>query len=161
MILRTAFLIAILTSGLMVLSAEDSIPGVFTSAQAEAGRADYERTCERCHTPSLLGRKGGPNELPPLTSLSLADQKFIGHHGFVFVPPLAGKTFLDRWGAKTAAELIARFQITVDDGFFGFENITEETTVNITAYVLQVNGAQAGSQRLTRATGDVVNSITR
>lgn len=145
----------------MALSAEEPIPGVFTSAQAEAGRADYERTCGRCHTPSLMGRKGDPSELPPLSSLSAADQKFIGRHGFVFVPPLAGKTFLDRWGDKTAAELIARFQITVDDGFFGFENITDETTVNITAYVLQVNGAKAGSQRLTRATDDVVNSIAR
>jgi hypothetical protein len=109
----------------------------------------------------LDGTAGGQDELPPLTSLSLADQKFIGSHGFVFVPPLAGKTFLDRWGDKTAADLIARFQITVDDGFFGFENITEERTVNITAYVLQVDGAKAGSQRLSRATGDVVNSITR
>ncbi len=161
MILRTAFLVAILTSGLMVLSAEDSIPGVFTSAQAEAGRADYGRTCERCHTPSLLGRNGAENELPPLSSLSADDQKFIGHHGYVFVPPLAGETFLDRWGDKTAAELIARFQITVDDPFFGFENITEETTVNITAYVLQVNGAKSGSQPLTRETGDVVNAVTR
>ena len=159
--LRTAFLVAIITFELMVLNAEEPTRGVFTSEQAEAGRADYERTCGRCHTPSLMGRNGDPNEIPALTSLSADDQKFIRHRGFVFVPPLAGKQFLDRWGDKTAAALIARFQITVDDGFFGFENITDETTVNITAYVLQVNGANAGAQRLTRATGDVVNSITR
>lgn len=145
----------------MVLQAEEPKTGVFTSEQAEVGRADYARTCERCHTPSLLGRNGDPSELPPLSSLSADDQKFIRNRGFVFVPPLAGKAFLDRWGDKTAAELIARFQITVNDEFFGFENITDETTVNITAYILQVNGAKAGSQKLTRTTGDVVHSITR
>lgn len=161
MINRTALLGAILAFGLVALKAAEPAPGVFTAAQAETGRADYERTCGRCHTPSLMGRSGAPNELPPLSSLSAADQKFIGRHGLVFVPPLAGKTFLDRWGDKTAAELIARLQITVDDGSFGFENITDETTVNITAYVLQVNGAKAGPQPLTRATGGVVNSVTR
>jgi hypothetical protein len=161
MIHRTALLVGILASGLATLSAEEPTTGVFTSEQAEAGRADYDRTCGRCHTPSLLGRNGDPSELPPLDSLSADDQKFIRNRGFVFVPPLAGKEFLDRWGDSTAAELIARFQITVDDGFFGFTNITDETTVNITAYVLQVNGAKAGSQELTRTTGDIVNLITR
>ena len=74
-------------------------------------------------------------------------------------PPLAGKTFIDRWGSKTAAQLIARFQETVDS--FDFEGKDKEFTVNITAYVLQVNGARAGTRPLTRTTDSVVNSITR
>jgi hypothetical protein len=48
------------------------------------------------------------DELPRLSSLSTSYQKFIGLHGFV--ASLAGKVFLDRWGQKTAAELIARFR---------------------------------------------------
>jgi len=133
--------------------------GIFTSAQAEAGREAYERTCGKCHTTTLLGRKGDPGELPPLSSLSPSYQKFIGPRGFVAA--LAGRVFLDRWGAKTAAQLIARFQETVDDPYFQFEDMNAETTVNITAYVLQVNGAKAGSEPLTRMTGVVVNSVTR
>jgi hypothetical protein len=39
--------------------------------------------------------------------------------------------------------------------------MSDETTVNITAYVLQVNGATPGTQPLTRATDVIVNSITR
>jgi hypothetical protein len=39
--------------------------------------------------------------------------------------------------------------------------MNDETTVNITAYVLQVNGAKAGSLPLTRTTGAIVNSITQ
>jgi hypothetical protein len=132
-------------------------PGVFTSDQAEAGRKAYENTCGKCHTYTLLGRRGEDGEFPPVNSLSAAYRKFIGNPSHV--PKLAGRAFLNRWGEKTAAELIARFQITVSDPFFQFEGIDDDTTVNIAAYVLQMNGAKAGPLQLTRATGAVVNSI--
>ena len=151
--------IVILGSGLFVLTGQQPVPsGIFTSAQAEEGQVAYERTCGKCHTPTLLGRKGEPGELPPFSSLSASYQKFIGPRGFV--APLAGKVFIDRWGGKTAAELIARFQETVDDPYFQFEGMDDQTTVNITAYVLQVNGAKAGTQPLTRSTAVIVKSIT-
>ena len=153
-------LVGVLCSALVVLMGQQATPsGIFTSAQADAGRTAYERTCGKCHTNTLLGRNGDIAELPPISSLSASYQKFIGARGFV--PPLAGKVFIDRWGGKTAAELIARFQETVGDPFFQFEDINEETTVDITAYVLQVNGAKAGTQPLTRKTSVLVSSITR
>lgn len=149
--------VAILGSGRLILTGQQpGTPGVFTSAQAEAGRTAYEHTCGKCHTYTLLGRKGEEGELPPVSSLSAAYQKFIGKPNHV--PPLAGEAFLSRWGDKTAAELIARFQITVSDPFFQFEGVNDDTTVNITAYVLQSNGAKAGPKPLTRATSVVVNS---
>lgn len=149
---------AILGSGFFILTGQQPAPaGIFTPAQAEAGRAAYENTCGKCHTPTLLGRKGDPGELPPLSSLSGAYREFIGPRGLV--RPLAGKEFIDRWGSKTAAQLIARFQETVVA--FPPEGMDDQTTVNITAYVLQVNGARAGTQPLTRTTGVIVSSITR
>lgn len=158
MIRRTILLaVAILGSGRLVLTGQQqTATSVFTSVQAEAGRTAYENTCGKCHTYTLLGRKGDAGELPPVSSLSTAYQKFIGNR---HVPPLAGKAFLNRWGEKTTAELIARFQITVGDPFFQFDGINDDTTVNITAYVLQINGAKAGHQQLTRTTGVVVNSL--
>jgi hypothetical protein len=157
---RAILLAGILGSGLLVLTAQQPTTShVFTAAQAEAGRLAYERTCGKCHTNTLTGRKGDPGELPPLSSLSASYQKFIGPRGFV--APLAGKVFIDRWGGKTAAQLIARFQETVDDPYFQFEDMNDETTVNITAYVLQVNGAKAGTEPLTRTTSVIVSSITR
>jgi hypothetical protein len=157
---RAIPLVGILGLGLFVLAGQQPAPpGVFTSAQAEAGRQAYERTCGKCHTPTLMGRKGDPGELPPLSSLPASYQKFIGPRGFV--PPLAGNVFIERWGAKTAGQLIARFQETVDDPYLKFEDMHDETTVNITAYVLQVNGAKAGTELLTRTTGAIVSSITR
>jgi hypothetical protein len=149
---------AILASGIFVLTGQQTTSsGVFTSAQAEAGRVAYESTCGQCHTATLLGRKGAPGELPPVGSLSDSYQKFIGPRGFV--SPLAGRDFIDRWGSTTAARLIARFQETVD--FFPPEGMNGETTVNITAYVLQINGAKAGNRPLTRTTDVIVSSITR
>src|SRR5271169_6348579 len=147
---RKAILLAVAMLGsgrLMLTGQQQTAPGVFTAAQAEAGRTSYMNTCGRCHTYSLLGRKGEEGELPPVTSLSEADQKFIGNPNHV--PPLAGEAFLNRWGQKTVAQLIARFQITVSDPNFQFKDINDDTTVNITAYVLQVNGAKAGTTPLT------------
>jgi hypothetical protein len=155
---KATMLAATVGLGLFVLTAQEPAPaGVFTLAQAEAGRAAYEKTCGKCHTASLIGRKGQPGELPPVSSLSAAYQEFIGPRGFV--SPLVGKTFIDRWGSKTAAQLISRFQETVDA--FPPEGMDRETTVNIVAYVLQANGAKAGSQPLTRTTDVIVSSITQ
>ena len=115
-------LAAILGAGLFVLAGQQpAASGIFTSAQAEAGRTAYERTCGQCHTSTLLGRKGDPGELPPVSSLPAHWQKFIGPRGFV--APLTGNVFIDRWGGKTSAELIARFQETVDDPVLKFEGL--------------------------------------
>jgi mono/diheme cytochrome c family protein len=162
---------AVLGSGLFVLTGQQ--PGqqpasssVFTSAQAEAGRKAYENTCGKCHTPTLLGRKGDPGELPPVSSLPDYMQDMARGP----VPPLAGADFINRWGGRTTAELTERILQAVGafppegtnipvPGHAPAEN--DPTGVNITAYVLQVNGAKAGTQPLTKTTAVVVSSITR
>jgi mono/diheme cytochrome c family protein len=157
--MRSVRMIAgILFLGCLILSAQQP-PAVFTAAQAEAGRQVYARTCSQCHTSSLLGRKGDSGERPPLSSLTPTYQKFIGPRGFV--APLTGPTFIERWGAKSASQLIARFQETVDDPTLNFQDMGGEATVNLTAYILQVNGAQAGAQPLTRSTEASVLSLVR
>ena len=157
---RRAILLAIgiLCAGRVLLTGQQPPPpGVFTSAQAEAGRAAYENTCGKCHAYSLLGRNAADDGIPPVDSLPASYQEFIRKTNHV--PPLAGKVFLSRWGQKTAAELIARFQITASDPSFQFQGMNDDTTVNITAYVLQVNGAKAGTRQLTRTTSEIVNSL--
>jgi hypothetical protein len=150
--------VTLLVSGCFVVNGQKpAAPAVFTAAQAEAGRTAYENSCGKCHTYALLGRKGEDGELPPLASLSASYQKFIGAANRV--PPLAGKVFLSRWGQKTAAELIARFQITASDPFFQFQDMDDDAVVKITAYVLKMNGAKPGDQPLTRTTNQVINSL--
>jgi len=116
----------------------------------------YEKTCGKCHTTRLLGRRGDADELPPVNTLSASYQEFIQTFGPV--PPLAGKDFTARWGSKTVAQLIARFQEAVTA--FPPDGLTDATTVEITAYALQVSGAKAGSRPLTRTTDVTVGSIT-
>jgi len=106
---------------------------------------------------AVLGRKGDPGELPPIASLSAAYREFIGPRGYV--APLAGKAFLDRWGPATVADLIARFQQTVPA--FPPEGMNDETTADIAACILQVNGAKAGAEPLTRHTRVLVSAITQ
>jgi hypothetical protein len=152
-------------------STSTAAPAVFTAAQAEAGRLVYERACGKCHTYTVMGRKGDPGEMPPVSSLPAFYQKFIGTKQRSYpsqdivwqglVPPLAGKVFIGRWGDKTAAQLIARFQETVNDKDFEFEGVDDAFTVNLTAYILQVNGAKAGTEPLTRTTAAIVSSLTR
>jgi hypothetical protein len=141
-----------------VVSGQQSHAGrIFTSAQAVGGRVAYEKSCGRCHTLTLLGRQGNPDERPAVSSLSDADRKFIADYNDR-VPPLAGKAFLQRWGSKTAAQLVARFQ----EAKFSFKDAgltDDEDIVRITAYVLQVNGAKPGNQALTRETAAAVNSV--
>jgi hypothetical protein len=141
----------------VVFAQQPDRDGIFTSTQALAGRVAYEKTCGRCHTLTLMGRQGNPEERPAVSALSAADQKFIENYGGR-VPPLAGKVFLERWGSKTALQLVKRFQ----EARFSFDEAgltDDEDIVRITAYVLQVNGAKAGRQALTRATTAVVNSV--
>ena len=157
-IAAAVFAVTLLVPGHLMLTGQEAAkPSVFTAAQAEAGRISYENSCGKCHAYSLLGRTGQDGELPPVSGLPAAYQEFIRKSGRV--PPFVGKTFLSRWGQKTAAELIARFQVTADDPFFQFEGMNDDVVVNITAYVLQRNGAKPGLQSLTKATAAVVNSI--
>jgi mono/diheme cytochrome c family protein len=132
---------------------------IFSSAQAAAGRVAYEKTCGRCHTVTLMGRQGNLDERPALSSLSDADRKFIADFNDR-VPPLAGRAFLQRWGSKTAAQLVVRFQ----EAKFSFKEAAindDEEIVRITAYVLQVNGAKPGSQPLTRETAATINAVVK
>jgi hypothetical protein len=155
----------VFTSGLFVLNGQQPAPSaVFTTVQAEAGRKAYENTCGKCHTPTLLGRKGDPGELPPVSSLPTYMQDMASGP----VPPLAGTDFIKRWGSHTTAELTERISQAV--GAFPPEgtNIpvpghapaeSDPTSVNITAYVLQVNGAKAGTQPLTKTIAALVRSV--
>jgi hypothetical protein len=161
---------AVLGSGLFLLTGQQPAPSgaftsAFTQAQAEAGRKSYENTCGKCHTPTLLGRKGDPGELPPVSSLPAYMQDMARG----LVPPLAGADFIDRWGSRTTAELTDRIEQAVGafppegtnipiPGHAPAEN--DPTSVNITAWVLQVNGAKAGTVPLTKTTSIIVRSIT-
>jgi cytochrome c553 len=79
---RALLTAASLCLAVIVLSGQQSDGGrIFTSAQAASGRVAYEKTCGRCHTLTLMGRQGNPEERPMVSSLSEADEKFIENYG--------------------------------------------------------------------------------
>jgi hypothetical protein len=74
------------------------------------------------------------------------------------VPPLAGPRFMERWGAKGTNGLSKR----INEGIGGFPppERNEQTYLEITAYVLQMNGAYAGEKPLAADTAVEVRSVT-
>jgi mono/diheme cytochrome c family protein len=144
-------LLAIAASTILALAAEETAPPVvFTAAQAAAGKLEYQNDCHRCHTDKLTGRVGDPGELPAVGSLD-AEAKTMIQANSGNVPALAGPKFMARWGAKTTQDLSARIKIAA--------GLDEQRYLNITAYVLEFNGARPGAQPLTKDTAVEVQSV--
>src|SRR3984893_2876343 len=106
--------------------------GPYTVEQATAGRATYQVKCATCHLPDMKGS----NEAPPLT----------------------GMNFVNMWRDRAASDLFNRIRNTMpltDPGSLG-----DEEAVNIVAYILQANGAAAGTQALTPATMAPIGAVS-
>src|SRR4051812_13976346 len=131
---------ALAGSGLFVLPGQEpASPTVFTAAQASAGRTAYLSSCVACHTETLIPAAGA---------------KYQGQE----IPPLAGASFMTRWGAQTTSDLSSRIKIAI--GGFPPKDRDEKTFLILTAYVLQINGARPGTQELTGSTSVVIHPTT-
>src|ERR1700748_951736 len=107
--------------GILVLTGQQApAPAVYTAEQAAAGRTTYQSSCASCHTDTLIGR----NE----------------------APALAGANFMTQWGGRTTSDLYRYIQAVMPPGNGG--TLGEETYLDITAYILQSNGARGGAQPL-------------
>jgi hypothetical protein len=130
-------------------------PAVYTPEQAEAGRLALKTNsfgaCTDCHSAALTGRNGDVGELPSVSSLSEDYQKTINTYGGK-IPALVGPEFRKRWAARTTKDLTWEFQ-----GRFG--GLSEETRLNLIAYILQGNGALPGKQPLTVATDVPIRNL--
>jgi cytochrome c553 len=161
--LNKTLIATVIASGVCALLAQGpNLPSVFTATQAEAGRKAFQdkggtsgnkdAACAYCHTVTLTGRTGALDEIPALGSLEPAMQKAIQSSGEI--PPLAGRKFIAVWGARTTQDLTNRIKLAAG------ANEPEETSVNLTAYILQVNGAKPGAQTLTAATAVAILDAT-
>jgi mono/diheme cytochrome c family protein len=93
---------------------------IFTAAQAEAGRGVYDQNCAGCHGANFQGSGDAP--------------------------ALSGGTFLLHWRPKMVSELFGEIIQTMPPTSPG--SLGEAAGLNVTAYILQRNGAQAGTQPL-------------
>jgi len=93
----------------------------FTAAQAEQGGVTYSQNCSRCHGENLEGSNSGP--------------------------ALSGQTFLSPWRSRAVGELYREIIQTMPPSSPG--SLSDAAVLGVTAFILQRNGAAAGSQVLT------------
>ena len=117
--------------GVVKLAGQGRPPGPFTAAQADAGRAAYQASCASCHNPDLSGSGNAA--------------------------PLAGSLFMGSWGNRGPADLINFMQGAMPPNNPG--SLTGEAYIDITAFILQYNGARPGNQPLTATTASAINSF--
>lgn len=93
--------------------------GIYTSLQAERGKALYDNACIRCHGADLTGTTA---------------------------PPLTGERFMATWGGESVERLFAKIRDTMPPTFGTILN--ESENLAIVAYILQTGGYPAGSREL-------------
>src|SRR5271163_4664536 len=130
--LRAAVMVvACCSAGMAQQVAAQQNVGPYTAAQAAAGRATYQANCSSCHAADLTG----------LNSASA----------------LAGGLFMSSWGDRTPSDLIAFLQGAMPPGNPGV--LGEQGYINVTAFILDFNGAHAGDQPLTAASKVAIRSV--
>jgi PQQ-dependent dehydrogenase (methanol/ethanol family) len=118
----------------VVVTAQQPAPAttaVFTAAQAQSGQAIYAQNCSACHG--------------------------VNFEGSGDAPALAGGTFLLKWNPQPVSELfgyIMQGMPPTNPGSLG-----ELASLNVTAYILQRNGAAAGPQALTASLATPIRAV--
>src|SRR6202166_1302537 len=108
----------------MATAQQTTRTGPFTAEQAAAGRAIYKATCSKCHLPDMKGT--------------------------FEAPPLTGANFMNMWRNRPTSDLFSRIRNTMPISNPG--SLSDQDAVNLVAFILQANGATAGTQALTPET---------
>ena len=98
--------------------------GVYTTEQAERGKAAYEANCSSCHGPYLEGFR--------TTGSAKA---------------LAREPFMDRWDGGTLDELYDFIRTNMPKNVP--DKVSDDVKLDILAYILQANEFPAGSSKVT------------
>src|SRR5690349_1793573 len=99
--------------------------GIYTKAQADGAKAQFEKICASCH-PFTVAAKKKPKDLP-----------------------LGDEPFFENWTGRPVVDLVNVITLTMPND--GSAVITEAEALDLVAYVLQQNGYPAGSAPLTKA----------
>jgi mono/diheme cytochrome c family protein len=94
--------------------------GVYTTGQADRGKARFETTCIRCHNIELTGSERGP--------------------------ALKGQSFWSKWENDSLSSLFVKIRDTMPQDGAGV--VSDEAKVDILAYLLQRSDRPAGSSEL-------------
>lgn len=112
-------------------AAQTATPGIYTQAQAQAGRAIYLQSCAGCHQPDLVGY----NE----------------------ALPLKGQAFMSNWRDRPVGALYNFTVKTMPKG--SAASLSPDAYAAVTAYILQANGAKPGPDPLVASARNVIGAI--
>ncbi len=130
--LRKYWIAPTIVVGTLTLLAQDKpAAGPFTAEQSGDGRKLYQAMCASCHRPDLSG------------------------HGDT--PQLAGKYFVKQWRDRSVQDLMGYLRTTMPPRSQG--TLTDEAAADLVAFILESNGATAGSAPLTQATNVAIRKI--
>ena len=104
---------------------------VFTAPQAIAGKTAYAKHCASCHMPDLSGNAE--------------------------IPPLAGTAFKGTWGTRSTKDFFDYMSAAMP---YGGSSLSSDTYTDITAFILEFNGAVAGERALSATTIAPIGSLT-
>ena len=112
-------LVLVSVCGVLMLTGQQRPAGPYTAEQAAAGRTAFQANCAGCHGADLGGRNDAPQ--------------------------LAGTQFIANWGDRSAGDLLSFMEAAMPPGN---ATLGEQNYLNITAFILESNGARAGTQAL-------------
>ena len=104
--------------------------GVYTKAQADGARAQFEKICAACH-PFTVAAKKKPKDVP-----------------------LGDEPFFENWEGRSLDAIITTIVLTMPNDGSGV--VTDAEAVDLVAYILQRNGFPAGETPLTKDSAVVV-----
>src|SRR5690606_30296867 len=87
--------------------------GVYTRAQADGAKTQFDKICADCH-PFTVAAKKKPADLP-----------------------LGDEPFFESWSGRTLSEMITLIALTMPND--GSATVTDEEAANLVAYILQQN----------------------
>lgn len=127
-------------AGVLVLSAAVAVratgvqkttnDGVYTKAQADGAKAQFDKICAECHAFTVAAKK------------QAADL------------PLGDEPFLKKWEGKAIDELVSVIVLTMPND--GSAVVSDAEALNLMAYVLQQNGMPAGAAPLTKESASAI-----
>ena len=131
--MRSILVAAAVLTCVVAVRAQNAEPriwqGVYTTAQAERGKASFNSSCLRCHGDKLQGNTA---------------------------PALSGDRFFTTWGSEPIASLFAKIRDTMPPNFG--TSIDDQVKLDIVTYILQTNGYPAGPGELTQNGNDLASA---
>jgi len=103
---------------------------VYTKAQADGAKAQFEKMCAECHAFTVAAKKKPKDK------------------------PLGDDPFFDGWSGRPLSELINLIVLTMPND--GSAAVNEKEATDLVAYMLQQNGFPAGDKPLTKETASAV-----